>query len=68
MAASKGIPRSLVQEAGSRECRAHLTTQKGFPGLRDQQAGSRIERREQHSGPTSHIDDSELQKQAANST
>lgn len=48
MAASKGIPRPLVQgqEAGSRECRAHLTTQRGFPRLRDQQTGSRVEHRE----------------------
>lgn len=70
MAASKDIPRPLVQEAGSRECRAHLTTQRGFPRLRNQQAGSRIEHREhqRRQGPTSHGDDTELQKQAANST
>lgn len=70
MAASKGIPRPPVQEAGSRECRAHLTTQRGFPRLRDQQVGSGIEHREHQprQGPTSHGDDTELQKQAANST
>lgn len=70
LAASKGIPRPPVQEAGSRECRAHLTTQRGFPRLRDQQVGSGIEHREHQprQGPTSHGDDTELQKQAANST